>query len=149
MNGKTFLVYDPTRIIRGTSEALFMLDPVTAIKNAPEVPIAATRNSRVLFNIAQLQSEDVTTQNTTIDGLQSLVYNRYLCTESMINAGTCNNNSSGNDVPNFGYTIGGNIYVSGSGNGSTVQYALGQILGTFDVPVAPAASTGEQWIAYV
>lgn len=105
MNGKTFLVYDPTKIIRGMSETIFNLDPVAAIKNAPEVPIAATRYSRVIFNLAQLQSEDVATQNATIDGLQSLVYNRYLCTQSMINAGTCNTNSSGNDVPNFGYTI--------------------------------------------
>ena len=63
----------------------FNLDPVAAIK-MPWSTYCCTRYSRV-FSPAQLQSEDVATQNATIDGLQSLCLYRYLCTQSTINAG--------------------------------------------------------------
>ena len=104
-------------------KATFLADTTTAIKNAPEIALGASRGKRVTFNFAQLQSETVSEQNNVIDNLDTLVNRlKYLCTQSIINAPECDNNSAGSWVPSFGYTVGGPIYVSVTGGSSTVTY---------------------------
>lgn len=136
MNGKTFIVYDPVRIIKGMSKATFLADPATAIKNAPVIPLGAARDKRVTFNLAQLQAETPTVQSTVIDGLSSSVNRlKYLCTQSMVNAPECDSNSAGSWVPSFGYSENGSIYVSASGGSTNVSYVEGEKIGIFDASV--------------
>lgn len=148
--GKTFYVYNPERIITGVSEANFLADPATAIKIATALPIGNTRDvTRLIFNMAQLQSESTAIQSATIDSITSFVPHRYMCTEDKVGATNCSNNGNMGWAPCYGTVAGGDIYVTNHNSGSGITYALGQILGTFDVPVAPVASTGQQWTAYI
>lgn len=137
--GKTFYVYNPERIITGMTEAAFRADPSTAIKNATVLPIGNTRDiTRLLFNMAQLQSEPVATQTAMIDSITSFIPHRYLCTENTINATNCSNNSNMGWTPNFGTVADGDIYVSKSNSGSGITFAQGQKLGTFEVQPTPS-----------
>lgn len=132
--GQTFYVYNPERVIRGMSEATFMANPEEAIKNAPVVPVGNTRwTERLIFNLAQLESEAATTQTATLNALTSSVAHRYMCTENVVGATNCSNNSNMGWTPGFGKSQGGDIYVSASNSGGGVAFAKGQILGTFDV----------------
>lgn len=133
--GKTFYVYNPERIIQGMSEATFLADPSTAIKNATVVPVGniSSPPKRLLFNMAQLQSESTTTQATTIDGITTAIPHRYLCTENMVGATDCSNNGTMGWTPNFGTVANGDIYVSENNNASTITFTQAQKLGTFTV----------------
>ena len=77
------------------SEATFLANPVAAIKNATVLPIGNTRDvTRLIFNMAQLQSEPAATQAATIDSITSFVPHRYMCTEDKVGATNCSNNGS-------------------------------------------------------
>lgn len=135
--GKTFYIYNPERIITGMSEATFLANPVTAIKNATVLPIGNTRDvTRLIFNMAQLQSEPAATQAATIDSITSFVPHRYMCTENAVGATNCSNNGNMGWTPNFGTVADGDIYVSEHNSGSGVTFAKGQKLGTFTIPDA-------------
>jgi len=135
--GKTFYIYNPERIITGMSEATFLANPVTAIKNATVLPIGNTRDvTRLIFNMAQLQSESAATQSATIDSITSFVPHRYMCTEDKVGATNCSNNGNMGWAPCYGTVAGGDIYVTKSNSGSGITYALGQKLGTFTLPDA-------------
>lgn len=85
--GRTFYIYNPEKVIARSvmSKATFLADPITAIKNAPIMPVGSTYlASRHIFNLAQLQSENTTLQNTTIDNLDTVIENRYICTQNQV-----------------------------------------------------------------
>lgn len=92
---KNFIVYPNERMIHAMPKATFLVDPVKAIQNAEVIQIANTRtpHSRLQFNFAQLFSEPFTTQATTIDNLDSVVVNKYLCTQNMVSATSCHVNN--------------------------------------------------------
>ena len=122
-------------MIFGMTKAAFLADPVAAIKNAEVIPVGNTRtpHSRLQFNFAQIQSEALATQTATIDNLDTIVANRYMCTQDVVNATSCHVNNGGPYVPSFGYTLGGDIYISATDSSSAVSFARAEILGTFDV----------------
>lgn len=85
LSGKTFYIYNPEKIIplASMSKTAFLANPTEAIKNAPTIPIGTTAlASRNIFNLAQLQSESQTIQDTTIQNITNIIYYRYLCRES-------------------------------------------------------------------
>lgn len=85
--GKTFYIYNPEKVIARASmtKEAFLANPTQAIQNAPNIPVGNTSlTSRRIFNLAQLQSENNTLQNTTIDNLDTVIENRYLCTQNQV-----------------------------------------------------------------
>lgn len=96
VGGQTFYVYNPEKVIplSTMSKAVFLADPVTAIKNAPLLPVGtAPLASRNIFNLAQLQSEPVVTQNSTLQYLTQFIAYRYLCRESKAGSTNCSYNN--------------------------------------------------------
>lgn len=119
------------------SETAFRADSATAIKNATVLPIGNTRDvTRLIFNMAQLQSESTTTQSAMIDSITSFIPHKYLCTEDKVGATNCSNNGSMGWTPNFGTVAGGDIYVSAHNSGSGITFAQAQKIGTFTIPDA-------------
>lgn len=105
---RTFYIYNPEKVIPTAtlSKTAFLADPTTAIKNASLIPVGNTYlASRRIFNIAQLESENTTLKNTTIDNLDVVIDNRYLCTQSQVGATSCHTNNDAVHTPGTGYTL--------------------------------------------
>ncbi len=76
------------------SKAAFLANPITAIKNAPTLPIGtAPLASRNIFNLAQLQSESTTIQNSTLQYITQFIAYRYLCRENKAGSTKCSYNN--------------------------------------------------------
>lgn len=107
--GKTFYIYNPEKVITRASmtKATFLADPITAIKNAPNITVGSTgvMTSRDIFNLAQLQSEDAAIQTSTINNLTTSIAYRYLCAENQVNSTQCSYNNHQVHKPGTGYVL--------------------------------------------
>lgn len=120
VNGQTFYVYNPERMIVNMSKAQFLADPATAINNAAVLPIGNTRTpkSRLQFNMPQLLSETPAVQTTTINNLDTSILSRFICKTLGVGSRDCHSNNLGAYIPAFSYTPDGPIYSSYTdGNG--------------------------------
>lgn len=116
------------------SKAAFLANPVTAIKNAPLLPVGtAPLASRNIFNLAQLQSEVVATQNSTLQYITQFIAYRYLCRESKAGSTNCSYNNELIFSPGTGTTPGGDIYAPATGDNTYIFYAKAEKLGTFTI----------------
>ncbi len=70
-----------------------------------------------------------------IDGLDTFVANKYLCTENRVGATSCHTNNIQIFPPAFGYSLGGDIYQSATDSDTGVNYAKIPVIGIYDVPV--------------
>lgn len=119
------------------SKAQFLANPTTAIKNAPLLPVGtAPLASRNIFNLAQLQSESATTQNSTLQNITNFITYRYLCRESKVGSTNCSYNNELVFSPGTGTTLGGDIYAPATGDNTYIFYTKAEKLGTFTLPDA-------------
>lgn len=137
INGQTFYIYNPERIIFNMTKEAFLVNPEKAIQNALVLPIGNTRipKSRLQFNLPQLLSETTTVQATTIDNLKTTILSRFLCKTPGIESKDCYSNNLGAYIPAFSYTPTGPLYSSVTGSDGYVGMAAYQRLGTFDVEI--------------
>lgn len=133
--GQTFYIYNPERVHYAMPIAQFLADPIAGINNAPVIPIGYTRTprTRMLFNLARLQSKSPTVQTTVINNLDAVIPSEYLCTTDDVNATKCHVNNLGVLIPAFSYTPDGPIYNSATDGGYGVGMAAVPRLGTFTI----------------
>lgn len=126
--GNTFYVYNPVKIFPSTWSA-FIANPEAALQSAIVVPVGYSRDpwTRFIFNFAQLESESAATQASVAAGVTSFIANRFMCTQSAVNATQCHYNNAGVWHPGFSLTPSGALYGSYSDNNSGtgfMQYPL-------------------------
>lgn len=126
--GNTFYVYNPVKVFPGTWST-FIANPEAALQSATVVPVGYSRSpwTRFVFNFAQLESESASSQASVAAGVTSFIANRFMCTQSAVNATQCHYNNIGVWHPGFSLTRNGPLYGSYSDNNSGtgfMQYPL-------------------------
>ena len=123
-------------------KATFLANPETAIKNAPLLPVGtAPLASRNIFNVAQLQSETATIQNTTLQNITSFIAYRYLCRENKAGSTNCSYNNELVFSPGVGKVLDGDIYAPATGDNSYIFYAKAEKLGTYTISTGATSTT--------